>query len=261
MNHIPYPTPSALFDKAFWTVLHCTLAWSLLVQASHGQQAANVPALTYYLEDEPIYTSSDSQKPGLLLEMVRSIQMQLQLTANIKFLDWEQAQALTQREPNSLIFPLTQTEARKPKYQWIAKVFDVPVMFISLEGSPVIDRYEDASKAQLIGVIKGTPQEARLKVMNIYNVYAVSAAELYEGLASGQFNIIYGAKPEALYGWGQRAEDQALRFGETLQILPLWIAANHQSNLIRIDDWRLAIQRLRQSGEFGEIARRYFGLY
>ena len=92
------------------------------------------PEITFYLEDEPIYTSSSTTSPGILMELVMEMSKYLDIKPDIQFYPWKRAQINTVKTPNAIIFPLTRTKKREEKYNWVCKLFDVPVMFINKRG-------------------------------------------------------------------------------------------------------------------------------
>jgi len=214
-------------------------------------------SIVFYLEDEPIYTSSNLQSPGFLLELSTALMNIIGIKPKIKFLPWKRAQLTTTKTPNAVIFPLTRTSSREAHYQWVCKVFDVPVMFINKTGDPVINSIKDAKGIRGIGVISGTPQEEYLKQEGLSYI-SVSGGKLYKKLAQGEFNAIYTAKPEALLAWKQGNYNNKLQFGEPLQTLPLWIAANKTSPLVDRKQWESALQATKNNGIFDRLKSKYF---
>jgi hypothetical protein len=217
-----------------------------------------IDKIIFFLEDEPIYTSSSLKSPGFLLELSSTLMTIIGIEPDIQFMPWKRAQHTTIKTPNSVIFPLTRSELREDHYRWIFKVFEVPVMFINKKGEPLINSINDTSDIRGIGVISGTPQEEYLKQQGISYV-SVSGNELYEKLAKGEFNVIYTAKPEALLAWKQGNYKYTLQYGKPLQTLPLWIAANKSSPLVDQKQWESALQATKDSGVFNQLRTKYFG--
>lgn len=222
-----------------------------------NSSAEPVENINFYLEDEPVYTSSNKQSPGFLLELISEVSKLIDIQPKVYFLPWKRAQHTAINTPNAVIFPLSRTPSREKHYRWICKVFDVPVMFINIRGEPVINSIADIKSVRGIGVITGTPQEEFLKQQGISYV-SVSGSELYGKLAEGKFSVIYTAKPEALLSWKQGGFKQSLQFGKPLQTLPLWIAANKDSPLVQRDEWVEALQASKDSGFFDSLRSRYF---
>lgn len=237
-----------------------SLLLALLIGFISFNVTAQIPqTITFYLEDEPIYTSSDQQSPGFLLELSAEMMKIIGIQPDIQFLPWKRAQHTVINTANAIIFPLTRTDLREKNYRWICKIFDVPVMFINKDGSPVINSVGNAKKIRGIGVISGTPQEEYLRQQGVSYV-SVSGSELYEKLAKGDFNVIYSAKPEALLAWKQVQHTFNLQFGKPLQTLPLWIAANKTSPLVEREEWDKALQATKESGFFDKLKSKYFGI-
>lgn len=227
----------------------------LLIAACMPARAAE--SITFYLEDEPIYTSSDKDSPGFMMDIVMKMADIMHVKPKVRFLPWKRAQLMAMRTPNAMIFPLTRTDWRENHYRWVCKLFDVPVMFITKAGSPKIDTPQQAMKVRGIGVIIGTPQEAKLKTLGVTYV-AMPGSQLYDALETNQVSAIYTAKPEALLGWREAGYKDKLQFGDTLQVLPLWIAANRDSNAVDVHAWQAALREIKQSGYFDAMVQKYF---
>lgn len=227
----------------------------LLITTSAPALAAE--HIAFYLEDEPIYTSSAKDSPGFMMDIVMKMADIMHLEPTVHFLPWKRAQLMAMRTPNAMIFPLTRTNWRETHYLWVCKLFDVPVMFITKAGSPKIDTPQQAMKVRGIGVILGTPQEAKLKAFGVPYI-AMPGNQLYAALETNQVSAIYTAKPEALLGWREAGYEEKLQFGQTLQVLPLWIAANRESNVVDIRAWQAALKKIKESGYFDAMVKKYF---
>ncbi|MCG8571003.1 MAG: ABC transporter substrate-binding protein [Spirochaetes bacterium] len=214
--------------------------------------------IVFYLEDELIYTTSSQENPGFLLEIVLEMVKVLKIDYSIKFLPWKRAQIETQITPNAIIFPLTRTEEREPYYQWICKILDVPVMFINKKGQKLINTVDEAKKLDRIGVITGTPQENQLINFGLKNYSQIEGKYLYQILSNNQVDAIYTAWPEAFYGWKQGGYPGKLQHGRIFQSLPLWIACNQDSDLIKKSDWIEAFNKVKESGFFSATFNKYF---
>ncbi|WP_157497090.1 substrate-binding periplasmic protein [Hahella ganghwensis] len=213
--------------------------------------------IVFYLEDEPIYTSSNNQSPGFLNEVVAALIDDLKLAPEVHYLPWIRAQYMVQKDPLGIIFPLGRTKTREEQYQWLCKVFDIPIMFISIQGRPVINSFKEARDFRGIGVIQGTPQEERLSKLNIPYV-PLTGEELYSALETGYVTAIFTAQPEAVYGWKQLGNGKKLQFGEVLMTLPLWISASRQFELLAPKQWEEALDKLKASGKYEKLYQHYF---
>lgn len=230
----------------------------LLTLTCAGSVSAEPRSYPVFLEDEPIYTSSNPRAPGFLMEIFQAMADQLNIEPDIHFMPWNRAQAEASNTPNGLIFPLARTAVREPQYLWLCRVFDIPVMFVTKEGAPVINSYQEARQFRGIGVIIGTPQERTLQEQGVPHV-RFTGSELYQALANDEIRALYTARPEAVYGWRQGGFDGKLQFGDTLQRLPLWIAAGRASDRLNPGNWQRALQSLKASGYFRSTEEKYFG--
>ena len=215
--------------------------------------------ITFYLEDEPIYTSSSKTSPGILMELVLEMSKHLDISPDIQFLPWKRAQINTIKTSNSIIFPLTRTKSREDNYNWVCKLFDVPVMFINKRGQKIINTLEDAKQLQKVASVIGSAQGEKLKSYQLKDTIQVKGSVLYNLLNSGRVDAIYTAQPEAVYAWSQQEYEDKLQFGATLQVLPLWIASSKQSNQIDNKKWQQALDKIKKSGFFDKKLKEYFG--
>lgn len=232
-------------------VLAGLLIASALIQAQ--------PEITFYLEDEPIYTSSSKTSPGILMELVLEMSKHLDISPDIQFYPWKRAQLNTIKTPNSIIFPLTRNKNRENNYNWVCKLFDVPVMFINKRGGKIINTIEDARQLRKVASVIGSAQGNKLKGYQLKDAIQVKGAVLYNLLNSGRVDAIYTAQPEAIYAWGQQNYEDKLQFGATLQVLPLWIASSKHSNHIDNKKWQQALDKIKKSGFFDKKLKEYFG--
>lgn len=216
-----------------------------------------VSVLTAYLEDEPVYTSSDPARPGLLNEIVQVMAERMDLTLHRVYMPWKRAQWVAESQPNALIFPLTRTPEREARYRWLCPLFEIPVVFAGKRPEQIANDLEAARHMRGIGVIEGTPQEAFLREQAV-PYRALPAIELYEALQHDELFSIYTAEPEARSAWRSAAHDTPLYFGQPLQWLPLWIAASQESPAVDTAHWCDTLTTLRQDGSYDRILRRYF---
>ena len=233
---------------AFWVNL---LLYSSLATAN--------PDITFYLEDEPIYTSSSKTSPGILMELVLEMSKHLNIQPDIQFYPWKRAQINTIKTPNAIIFPLTRIPSREKKYNWVCKLFDVPVMFINKQGQKIINSVNDARQLTKVASVIGSAQGETIKSFHIKDVIQVKGAVLYNLLSSGRVDAIYTAQPEAIYAWKQQPYEGKLQFGKTQQVLSLWIASSKQSDKISNQQWQQALQKIKDSGFFDRKLQEYFG--
>lgn len=215
-------------------------------------------SIVFNLEDEPIYTSSSKTSPGILIELVLEMSKYLDISPEVKFLPWKRAQINTIKTPNAIIFPLTRTADRESKYNWVCKLFDVPVMFINKQGSPKINTVKDARALSKIATVIGSAQGSKIMEFNLQDVIKVKGALLYSLLNSGRIDAIYSAQPEAVYAWKKENYEGRLQYGATQQVLPLWIASSKDSPKIDNKKWIEALAIIKKSGFFANKYNEYF---
>jgi len=232
------------------------LFFGLLISLSYPLMAKQ--GIVFNLEDEPIYTSSSKTSPGILNELVMEMSKHLDISPEVKFYPWKRAQINTIKTPNAIIFPLTRTTARESQYNWVCKLFDVPVMFINKQGKPKINTVNDARALKKIATVIGSAQGNKIKEFNLNDVIQVKGASLYALLNSGRVDAVYSAQPEAIYAWKKEQHKGKLQYGATIQVLPLWIASSKDAPKIDNKKWIMALQKIKNSGFFAKKYSEYF---
>jgi len=223
-----------------------------------NEKAYSSEKIVFYLEDEPIYTSSNRISPGFLLEVVKEMTKYIGVTPNIEFLPWKRAQLMTINTPNAVIFPLTRSQSREKNYRWLCKILEVPVMFINKEGDAPINTIEQAKDIRGIGVIRGTPQEEFLIKNGVPHI-TMTGKEIYSKLAANRITAVFTAKPEAIFGWKNGNYKEILQFWPGFQTLPLWIATSKLSDQVNTHKWNEAFIQVIDSGFFDSMQMKYFG--
>jgi hypothetical protein len=222
------------------------------------QAQAESDNITFFLEDEPVYTSSAFDNPGFMRELVTEMTQLMGITPTYRFEPWKRAQALAIRTPNAIIFPLARTPEREPHYRWLCPIIEIPMSFTTTVAPP-IDTVSEARALGHIGVIIGTPHEDFLR-QNDITLLAFTAETLYPALAGGRIKSIYTARPEAVYSWKHGGYPGKLIFGATQQTLTLWIAASREGQLIDAQAWTDSLEKIKRNGHFERIRKAYFEL-
>lgn len=224
-------------------------------------------AVKFKLRDGSVYTSADTARPLFLFEIVMEMAKHLDIQPTVEFLPWRRAQVETINSTNAIIFPLTRTQSREPNYKWLCKLFDVPVAFITRQGDPIVNSFEEAAKLRKFGVLEGTPQEERLnQIMKEtgleFRIARLKSKEVYDFFAnSTDLVALYGPVPEALNAWevkGYTNKLGNLQFGTPLQTLPLWVATGKKADAIKPQAWTEALNKVKASGEFDKILNKHF---
>ena len=214
--------------------------------------------ITFYMEDDGVYASSSPANPGFLLEVALKMSKDMGIKPKVLFLPWKRAQMMAIDTPNSIIFPLTRTEERETQYRWIAPIFEVPVMFITKEGAPIINTIEEAKKLKKIAVLIGTPQEDFIDSQGFTRVAKVNGNALFNALDNDKVDAIYTAGPEAIIGWKNGGHGGNLQMGKPIQTLPLWIATSKKSTDIDNEKWKAALNQTMESGFFDKTFNKYY---
>ena len=88
---------------------------------------------------------------------------------NVVWSPWKRAQkfALDNENKTTFILPLTRNADREAKYKWVASLYNLNIVFITLKGSPKINNLAEA-KGKHIGVAYGTSYEQTLRNFGIH---------------------------------------------------------------------------------------------
>ena len=108
---------------------------------------------------------------------------------NYRIVPWSRAVLETEKSADYLLFPLTRTTEREPRFNWLAKLWEVPICFLTV--TRPINSYEEAKKLEGIMVWRGSSHQQRLKELGFTNLVPFDDPRLVEGVLAKRTNAAW----------------------------------------------------------------------
>ncbi len=209
----------------------------------------------------PYSVDNSPQEPGFSTELIEAVFKAAKIPFNLRFVPWARAQVTTQdpKNTNYMMFTLSRTKAREPKYKWIFNVCPIRVGFISLEGDP-FHTIEEAKKSGLrIGVCDGTPW---IKFLVKHQVDSIDSApnERSNGLKllRNRIDLWYTAQDRGYYYLKKLGLKKKPVVGQPLQEYQLYLVANLNFPDEIVDKLKVAYERVKKQGTYQGLHDKYF---
>jgi len=179
------------------------------------------------MPDTPVHSNRDAVRPGIALELVRSIVARAGIEIDERFVPWARAMNSTEKTPNSLIIPLSRLPSRESRFVWIKKLYTMKNGFITLDQP--INSLDKARSLDRVGVWRATSMEEELKQLGFTNFIAISdELALARMLIKGRIQAWYGQFGLAKYSMRKEIEAvrKRFRFSKAFNFDPVWLAGN-----------------------------------
>ena len=202
---------------------------------------------------------------GASTEVVQAVLNELGMESSIRVYSWARAYQIALKQPDVLIYSISRTSHREELFHWVGEVAPQDTYLFKLASRPEIElktledakRYrvgtwrEDVSDQYLLsqGFVRkkqldnsGTPKQNILKLLK----------QRLDLTADTEFSFYYKVK--------QLGHDPAL-FAKALKLeaisTPLYMAFSRQTPIERVEQFRRALETIKQRGIYGKILGRY----
>lgn len=223
---------------------------------------ASAAEIEIFTSNMPPYSVDRSpDEPGFSTELINEVFKQAKIAFNPKFVPWARAQLITQDPKNThyMMFTLSRTEDREPRYKWVFKICPIRTGFISLGGRPLNSIQEAKDSGGRIGVCDGTPW---LKFLEKHQVDLIDHApnERSNGLKliNGRIDLWYTAQDRGYYYLKKLGLKKQPVVGKPLQEYDLYLVANLNFPDDIINDLNLAYQKVIAQGKYDQLRDKYF---
>lgn len=194
-----------------------------------GFATAGADDITYMTEQYPPFNYNDGGKvTGISVDLLEAMLKKMgssKTAADFKVLPWAQGYKRVQDEPNTALFAMTLTDARKPLFKWVGPFINTNIAVIAKKGKVSIGSAADLGK-YTYGVIRDdigmqmltengvgkdnlditSKMESNLKKLDRGRIDAISyeqTSALYQiknaGMNTNDFEVAYVLKKGALY--------------------------------------------------------------
>ena len=227
------------------------------VTLSVAEETLEITAFTAKLP--PFTIQADGDKPGFLHEVVVEMAKRANVKLNLKYLPWKRAQKMGQQTPNSVVFGMTRTSKREPKYNWLVNLVEPDYVFVSTK-KPV-NSYDEAKALKNISVLAGTPRERRLKAEKFDNFETVNkvglnAKKVHGGRSDAWFTLSH----RAAYVWLQEgfAADKLI-VGKSVKKTETWLGGNKELPKGLKERFEKSLASMKSDGTYQKFYKKYFG--
>lgn len=142
----------------------------------------------------PFAVDGPGDRPGVLVELVEELLRRAGLHTRVEFYPWARAMQMAAEQPRVAILPLTRTQEREPRYQWLVKLYVQHFVFITRAGDPPVKTVEQARQMK-VTVLRGSPNLAQLQ-RHQFNESLIAQANSVEDM----LRLLDKGLVEAIYG-------------------------------------------------------------
>ena len=223
-------------------------------------------SFTFLTEDYPPfgYIGQDGKPTGYSVEILQAILKELNIEANIKILPWKRAYVIAQRNKNTLLFTLTRTQKREKLFKWIGPIAPREIYLWKLKDRTNIkvDNLEDVKK-YVIGSIRGDAGESQLLDMgfiinkNVIPFY--DQKHIYKNIYAQRIDFTYDLEFSIFFSLKKAGLDPN-KIEKSLLLssgLEYYYGFNPNTSDLIVEEFRKALQKIKDNGTFDKIANKY----
>jgi len=233
----------------------------VLAAALRGASAGEIKQ--FYLSSEPLLSEQTEQGvEGLFADVFRRVGKELGRRVTMRRLPWKRAQKLVSESDAIGIGPITRTPSREAKFAWIAPLFPMRIVYMTVrDRSPLIADLDQARRARVV-VKRGSTgifaaKKHKLPEVNVEVVNLQSNA--LQMLARGRIDAWLTWDVIAHRARKESGSDVRLATGYTDVLGDLYIAASPRTDAAELAKWRAAAKRVIDTGGLKKIMRKYLG--
>ncbi|TIH17378.1 ABC transporter substrate-binding protein [Marinifilum sp. JC120] len=243
-------------------ILAALVLAAFILSSSAFVRASDFHVMT---EHYPPYSYLENGKPtGLFVELFRMIEDKLgQPSAKIYFYPWARAYITLKKNRGEVLFPMALNEDRKKLFKFVGPVFLTDIYFYKKKGSPLrLSRVEDAKKIGRIGVTRDDLFHHKLANMGFTNL-DVSTSQRSDFFKVQRERVDFVPMGERtigpfLKGIPELDTDDFEQVGPVLFESSAYIAFSSTTPDSVIRKWQMALDELKEEGEWVRVLDKYF---
>jgi len=258
------------------TVAHISRATGMLEKLGQVNER-NVGTLNHYVarfpvrgnvlaENLPPYNFLQNGEPvGLAIDIVRAMYMQMNKTAEIEFMRWEEAQEAATKQPDVLLLTVFRSEERESLFKWIGPAFQEQVHLFALKQRTIGSISDISSRQDLrIGTQRGNLETQYLIEKGFkkeHNLFLYEdTSRLIQALFSNEVDLIPMGKLQMLHQLQAMQRDPSdlesvYALNETSTDLYMAVGTSTADETVSL--YRQAFRTLKQSQEYRQILERW----
>lgn len=211
----------------------------------------------------PYNYSENGSLKGLSVEIVRAIAKKLNVSIDIQLVPSMRAKFMLENNPRTMLITMLRTAERETKYKWVGPLDDSSIYFYKNKTNPiVISTLEDAKKVRSICSRQAGLVFSKLKAAGFTNLETTTseAQLIYKKLLHNRCDLAISDSPlGVIYLLKQMnyPPDAITQTAVKLVESPTYFAYSKDIPDTEIARWQKALDRLKASGAFKAILRKY----
>lgn len=195
---------------------------------------------------------------GIILNIVKEIQLRVGSIAPIKFNSWGRTQALAKVSAATAIFPLVRTRDREFDYKWVGHIYTDEISMAHLSNNLSLTNILQ-NKQETVGTLKGSFINRFLISNGFINPYPVKTQyQNIQKIMSGR--ITYWTTPRLIGKYHLKkfgVPINQINFDKTLRKIRLHLAVSKDVSDETVRKWQSALYEMRQDGSIEAISRKF----
>jgi len=228
-------------------------------------QFVNSEQLEIYTEEFPPYSYSvNSEIKGFVVELVEACMMDMGYTNKdhrpIRIIPWSRSYRYAKSDRPVMVFSMSRIPTREALFKWVGPVASYDMVFFGRsERQFNLQKLSDAKKITSIGVAKDTSASALLEGQGFTNLQYTSKAKLnLMKLANGRIDLWLGSNATIRFRMNKfNVKAEELSPVAHLYIGHLYLAFSQAVSDDTVNQWRQALQALKDSGKYQAIKSKY----
>jgi polar amino acid transport system substrate-binding protein len=232
------------------------LAAALAPGAGLAQEA---PLLLLSEDFPPINFEDQGEASGLAGELVLAMLLDMGLQLKVHFMPWARAYRIAQSPQPVCLFTMARTRQRERLFQWVGPVVEFQNALIGRAGTDRIRSIELARRAPEILTVRDWSSEQELKQLGFRNLKSVSNGTVALRMLLANRAALMATERALLPDLLRREglDESAIATLLVYSSNPGYLAFSLATPKAVIRRWQASLDRLRASGEFERISRRW----
>ncbi len=220
---------------------------------------AQEPLLLLSEDFPPVNFEDQGQPSGLAGELVRAMMRDMGIELPVHFMPWARAYRIVQGPTPVCLFTMARTRQRERLFQWVGPVVEFQNALIGRAGTDRLTSIDLARRAAEIITVRDWSSEQELKQLGFRNLKSVSNGTVaLRMLLAGRAAMMATERallPDLLRREG--LDESAIATLLVYSSNPGYLAFSLVTPPAVVQRWQASLNRLRASGEFERISRRW----
>ncbi|SLM32587.1 putative Family 3 extracellular solute-binding protein [Desulfamplus magnetovallimortis] len=218
-------------------------------------QNINADTINILTGELPPYSYSENgEQYGLGSAIVKEICNRTGAACHIETLPWSRSVVLSQKQENSIIYPLGRTKEREEKYLWIGPILKDRLVFAVRKSDERTFNSLDDLKDLKIGVILNAPPQKRLQNMKFSQIDTVIDESINgKKLLKGRIDAWYAAElimMDAIKKGGLNQDEFKIGFVDMDLVFYIGTSKNMTDIAIK---WQEVLEGIKSDGTYDKI--------